>query len=238
MFCPTSSQVVNFILTSIILKLQVTVSVKVLQVEQDTVVDVRGTLMAKQDILLADATATIKLILWDNLVNTLEAQKSYKIQHLSTRFFNNEKFLTSTKDTTTEEIETLQNVVAAPGKKENQKITGRVTQVGISSNVTCGNCRKKAKLEPSTVIFRCGFCSMKQKISHTITTLYGNINLKAGDKAEKLTIFHAQLTRFLIANNLEDMKEDTWRLEEYFLNKESVTVFYDEDKVIQSIEIS
>ena len=32
------------------------------------------------------------------------------------------------------------------------------------------------------------------------------------------------------------MTEDTGRLEEYFLNKESVTVFYDEDKVIQSID--
>ena len=40
------------------------------------------------------------------------------------------------------------------------------------------------------------------------------------------------------ANHLEDMKEDTGRLEEYFLNKESVTVFYDEDKVIQSFELS
>ena len=77
MFCPTSSQVVIFILTGILLKLQVTVSVKVLQVEQDTAMDVRGTLMAIQDILLADVTATIKFILWDNLVNTLEAQKSY-----------------------------------------------------------------------------------------------------------------------------------------------------------------
>ena len=34
------------------------------------------------------------------------------------------------------------------------------------------------------------------------------------------------------------MTEDTGRLEEYFLNKESVTVFYDEDKVIQSFELS
>ena len=40
------------------------------------------------------------------------------------------------------------------------------------------------------------------------------------------------------ANHLEDMTEDTGRLEEYFLNKESVTVFYDEDKVIQSFELS
>ena len=34
------------------------------------------------------------------------------------------------------------------------------------------------------------------------------------------------------------MTEDTGRLEEYFLNKEAVTVFYDEDKVIQSFELS
>lgn len=82
--------------------MQVTVSVKVLEVVKDTVSDVRGTLMQEQDtsILITDSAATMKLSLWNNLVNTLEPLKSYKIQNTYTRFFNNVKFLTSTKDTT------------------------------------------------------------------------------------------------------------------------------------------
>lgn len=82
--------------------MQVTVSVKVLEVVKDTVSDVRGTLMQEQDtsILITDSAATMKLSLWNNLVNTLEQLKSYKIQNTYTRFFNNVKFLTSTKDTT------------------------------------------------------------------------------------------------------------------------------------------
>lgn len=114
---------------------------KVLEVEKDTVVDVRGT-------LIADSTATMKLSLWDNLVNTLEPLNSYKIQNTSTRFFNNVKFLTSTKDPIAEEIEPLQNVAPAPIKQENQKITGSVTQVNINKNITCGNRCKKSHSGP------------------------------------------------------------------------------------------
>lgn len=82
--------------------MQVTVSVKVLEVVKDTVSDVRGTLMQEQDtsILITDSAATMKLSLWNNLVNTLEPLKSYKNQTTYTRFFNNVKFLTSIKDTT------------------------------------------------------------------------------------------------------------------------------------------
>lgn len=218
--------------------LQVSVSVKVLEVEKDTVVDVRGTLMRKQDILIADSTATMKLSLWDNLVNTLEPLKSYKIENTSTRFFNNVKFLTSTKETTAEQIEPIENVAPAPIKKENQKLTGNITQVNINKNITCGNCRKKATVDQTTLMFRCNFCAMKQKVTSTITTLHGNLNIKSDDRAEKLTIFHAQLTAFIVGQNLEDLKNDTERLEEFFLNKESFEVSFDDDKIIQSIQLA
>lgn len=194
--------------------------------------------MQKQDILIGDSTATMKLSLWDNLVNTLEPLKSYKIQNTSTRFFNNVKFLTSTKDTIAEQIKPLQNVAPAPIKQENQTITGTVTQVNINKNITCGNCRKKATVDHTTVIFRCNFCAMKQKVSSTITTLHENLNIKADDRAEKLTIFHAQLTTFIIGQHLEDLKNDTERLEEFFLNKESFEVSFDNDKIIQSIQLA
>ena len=53
---------------------------------------------------------------------------------------------------------------------------------------------------------------MKQKVSSTITTLYGTHNIKSDDRAEKRTIFHAQLTTFMVGGqNFEDLKNDTER---------------------------
>lgn len=52
---------------------------------------------------------------------------------------------------------------------------------------------------------------MKQKVSSTITTLYGTDNIKSDDRAEKRTIFHAQLTTFMVGQNFEDLKNDTER---------------------------
>lgn len=119
--------------------------------------------------------------------------------------------------------------------KKLQAVSLKLTSTKTSLVATAA---KKATVDHTTVIFRCNFCAMKQKVSSTITTLHGNLNIKANDRAEKLTIFHAQLTIFMIGQNLEDLKNDTERLEEFFLNKESFEVSFDNDKIIQSIQLA
>lgn len=67
-------------------------------------------------------------------------------------------------------------------------------------------------MDQTALMFRCNFCAMKQKVSSTITTLYGTHNIKSDDRAEKRTIFHAQLTTFMVGGqHFEDLKNDTER---------------------------
>lgn len=63
-------------------------------------------------------------------------------------------------------------------------------------------------MDQTTLMFRCNFCAMKQKVSSTITTLYGTHNIKSDDRAEKQFSMQ-QLNTFMIGQNLEDLKNDT-----------------------------
>lgn len=54
----------------------------------------------------------MKLTIWENMVSQLEVNKSYQILHLSTRLFQNNKTLTSTKQTTVTLIADISNCVA------------------------------------------------------------------------------------------------------------------------------
>ena len=98
--------------------LQVDIKAKVLEVHHDTCIDVRGKLMRKQDIILGDMSATIRLCVWEPLIGEFKVNQSYSIGNISTRLFTDEKFLTTTKGTTKEEIDPMENVHPLPPKEE------------------------------------------------------------------------------------------------------------------------
>lgn len=83
---------------------------------------VRESPLKKQDVMVADQTGTIKLTVWDELVDKLQKGKSYSIKNLSTRLFQNVKALTATKATTYELGEDIPNCVEGTlDSDENEK---------------------------------------------------------------------------------------------------------------------
>ena len=81
------------------------VRAKILQKSDSETVSVRGNALKKFDVI-SDKTKAIKLTVWENTLN-LDFGKSYIIEGVSVRSFNDEKYLTTTKYTVAKETENI-----------------------------------------------------------------------------------------------------------------------------------
>ena len=85
----------------------VTVSAKILQADPKLMVK-SG--LYKQDLHIADNTATSKLTLWQDTIDTLRVGTTYKLEGLSIRTYKSTKFLTTIKgEFSSVEIPNLEN---------------------------------------------------------------------------------------------------------------------------------
>ena len=60
------------------------------------------------DCIVADVTASIKLVLWEEVIDKIHSGKSYHIQGLTVRIFDDEKFVNSNETTVVSELMTYQ----------------------------------------------------------------------------------------------------------------------------------
>ncbi len=77
---------------------RVTVVIKVLRA--DAKVEVKPGLF-KQDLCVSDATGTARLTVWQDTINTLNVEESYKLDNLMVCSFDNQKYLTPPKSGST-----------------------------------------------------------------------------------------------------------------------------------------
>ena len=66
--------------------------------------------LQKQEIILRDPTGTIKLVLWEQYVNSLVVNHTYVLENLKLKVYNDERYLNTPKDQefTAKEIEPFQ----------------------------------------------------------------------------------------------------------------------------------
>ena len=72
----------------------VTVEVKVVNVEvTKTVTNKYGKELTIQNIVIADNSGQCQIVLWENEIGKMELQKSYCLQNVAVRIFNDIKYL-------------------------------------------------------------------------------------------------------------------------------------------------
>lgn len=64
----------------------------------------------KCDSVIRDNTNSIKLVLWENIINQIHAGKSYHFKDLKVKIFEDEKYLNTKGLTDYEEIEYLKDI--------------------------------------------------------------------------------------------------------------------------------
>ena len=101
-------------------------------------------------------TKSIKLLAWENKV-VLEADKSYHIEGISVRSFD-EKYLTTTKYTSIHPIEELLAVNDAQCDYGNV-IVGSVLGVSVSHYKIC-LCNTKIQIADNTITVKCNKCKL------------------------------------------------------------------------------
>ena len=74
---------------------RVTVTVKVLDVDSQS--EVKGG-KRKQDIIITDATAVARFTVWEDDINRLNREKSYKLTDILLKEYNSKKLLNSSRE--------------------------------------------------------------------------------------------------------------------------------------------
>ena len=129
---------------------KVTVNVKVLQLLKTE--EVGQDKKVKRDVLVADRTATAKLVLWEQHVNHLEEGKSYCLKHFHVKEFKSKKHLSMPKnDFSITLIDDLEDTVdEIPTDDEHTTIYNAII-IGVAeldNYRSCLQCR--ARVEPQT----------------------------------------------------------------------------------------
>lgn len=153
----------------------------------------------KSDFLVADQNESIKLVLWENLIDEIHTGKSYHIKNVKVRIFDDEKFLNSNESTEYTEIENVEGInLDAPQIKENLLI-GQCVAVQLNSTSCCLVCNKSFNLPTAgQEVVTCSSCNNDMLVEMLKAKLVGQVTIKTNDhKLMKFTCFNDGLQSLL-----------------------------------------
>ena len=94
------------------LSFQVTVAAKVIEMAEVEIQHTSsGKSLKKRDIIIADKTGSINLTIWEGAINEIALGKCYKMKNLTIRIWNEKKTLSSSLNSSVEEINNFGPVV-------------------------------------------------------------------------------------------------------------------------------
>ena len=110
--------------------------------------------LKKQEAIIRDTTGYIKVVLWENNVNTLEVNTSYNLKNLRVKSSNNEKYLNTPKGEDFVSTETTPfdhpcvNVEEDLNKMVTATISARIMGIHQASfTLSCISCNKKVEFK-------------------------------------------------------------------------------------------
>ena len=94
----------------------------------------------KADLIITDETNSVKLIVWEEMIDKLNVGDSYHLKNLTVRIFGDEKCLTSNENTVVETIEQTQDVNLDAEDIQDNICTGICIGVIVSEKDSCFIC--------------------------------------------------------------------------------------------------
>ncbi|KAF4114196.1 hypothetical protein G5714_004419 [Onychostoma macrolepis] len=123
---------------------EVTVRIVHLKAGTDNV-ELQGRPVETQSVIVQDGSGKIRLQLWESQVGQALFGKTYKFSNLSTREFNGELFVTTTRQTSIEQVGPLPGLGAIVSCEVREdpviSVCGEVIRAEVAVSRTCGNCR-------------------------------------------------------------------------------------------------
>ena len=154
----------------------------------------------KSDCLIADETNSVKLVLWEGIIDNIYAGKTYHFKQLKLGIFDDVKYLITSEATDPQEIDDLQNINLTTPEIKDNTIEGRCIGVQIKRTVSCIVCNmtiSEAQLESKTVT--CNNCNITTLSSICNTKLVAQIVIQTmqDKKILKFTCFNDAISSFL-----------------------------------------
>lgn len=161
---------------------------KVLSVDQPAKV-AKG--LTKQDIVLADKHASVKLTLWQDKVNTVDLDESYRFTNVVVRSYQNTKYLSMPKEgASIEQISDIGDVAEDDTTSLDVTIEGAKV-IGVASledQHACLACKSKVNPVDDT-IGACTKCDMHQLLDKCTKQLKTKLYIASGDQYFTLHAF-------------------------------------------------
>lgn len=190
------------------------IKVKVMsKVEERQVILHKGKNLAKVDTLVADGTDTIKLVLWENIIDKVHAGKSYFFKNVKIRIYQDTKFLNTNESTQVEEIEDLQDVNLTSDKIKENLLEGCIVAVIIKKNASCIVCNSLIDNVTEDETITCKNCNVTTLTSTVNTKLVCQVVVNTHEgKMINYTCFNDAMQSFLntisVTKDVSDMSID------------------------------
>ncbi len=173
---------------------RVTVAVKAIHVKEPMEIAAAGG-KKKQDIVVADKSATGRVTVWENEIGVIKEQKSYKLGGMVVREYRGQKFLSTSKEKS--HIELIEDIgEVQSGDEEEEESVGSRSHIKnarilgvLEKNWYCGCLKCGAKVladDEEDDIGKCVKCQMTQCIEGCQKQL--SVRVVIGDGSEHLTL--------------------------------------------------
>lgn len=191
---------------------RVDVKIKVLKTAEPIEV---STGKQKQDIVIVDKSAAIKLTLWEADIGMLEETQSYELRQMMVRTFNDVKLLNYPKEGGSfnaipdiGDTATYDDTIFTPGAKD----LDHVTIAGVSNlnkYHSCIKCSSKIKVDTPSKYARCtnASCRLFQSLSSTNESFAATLVLNHGDQHPQVRVFDKELKQIVDVNADGDITE-------------------------------
>lgn len=129
--------------------------------------------LLKCDAIIGDNTGTIKLTLWEQDISKINATNSYRMTNLTIREFENCKTLTSSYDSTFEQITDIGQIRDDNSQSltESETVNATLLSVSCSSMNSCVSCKKNLPpLNTDIATVKCLNCGMRQRLTSIHTS--------------------------------------------------------------------
>ena len=159
-----------------------------------------------QECIIADVTATSKIVLWNNNVNKFQVHSSYELHGLQVRTYQQQKYLSLTRDEFSMKI--IGNVQPQEFSVSTSKTLTNCSIIGIKSLTTfhaCYSCNSKV-LPMSDVLANCTRCGTTQVLTNCVERHAARLDVKSDElcnsKVSSETLLLHQPFAMNITNNV------------------------------------
>ncbi|XP_026109895.1 uncharacterized protein LOC113082483 [Carassius auratus] len=185
-------------------------------------VEFQGRQLETQSVIFEDASGKIRLQLWESQVGVVLFGKTYKFSNLSTREFQGELFVTTTRQSTIEEVGPLSGMgaIVPCDVREDPVISlcAEIIRAEVIVSRTCGNCKcSQTDFDSRKKFHRCMKCNMLQKSGMYTASAIANVTV-LGDSGElNVCINNSVLHRYLRNGDITHLLQDAQDMEEHLL---------------------